>query len=212
MTIMLMEIEDSLILREALLNFSEITHMFLPIKEKRKASTAGSGPHWSLLLVSVIDGLAFHYDSLSPSNYNEATLATNKISQLLGKPLRFYNLDSPQQQNSSDSGIYVCVIMRYLLLKRLLSASVQNKVNMAMDMKIIYVSGARKEISRVINAFRKEAKKKKSCWSPSVSLRLILGGSLTNPYVLYFPGMTAIYESVSRFQQHSARLRVQDLK
>jgi sentrin-specific protease 8 len=96
--------------------------------------------------VSVIDGLAFRYDSPSPSNYNEAILATDKISKLLGKPLRFKNLHSPQQQKSSDSGIYMCIAMKHLVLKRLLSAPARNKVSMGMGMKIIDVSGARKQI------------------------------------------------------------------
>ena len=86
--------------------------------------------------------MAFHYDSLTPSNYNEARLATDKISTLLNRPLRFMNLeDSPQQENSSDCGVYVCIQMRHLLLKRLLSANAREKVSMSMGGKLVDASG-----------------------------------------------------------------------
>ncbi|KAF4631720.1 hypothetical protein G7Y89_g6407 [Cudoniella acicularis] len=108
MAFMLMQTANPLTLKDALPNFSKTTHIFLPINDARNVSVAEGGSHWSLLLVSVIDGVAFHYDSLSPSNYNEAMLATTRLSQLLGRSLRFMNLDdSPQQENGSDCGVYV---------------------------------------------------------------------------------------------------------
>jgi len=124
---------------------------------------AEGGSHWSLLLVSVIDGVAFHYDSMTPSNYNEARLATDKISQLLGRQLRFMNLeDSPQQENSSDCGVYVCIQMRHLLLKRLLSANAREKVSMSMGGKLVDAPGGRKEMLRTIEGFRKEGERRRS--------------------------------------------------
>ncbi|KAK6613793.1 ulp1 protease family protein [Botrytis cinerea] len=120
-------------------------HIFLPINDNRNVSQAEGGSHWSLLLVSVIDGVAFHYDSLSPSNYEEANTTTYKLGQLLGRQLRFLNLqDTPQQQNGSDCGIYVCIIMRHLLLKRLLCANAREKVSMSMGGKLVDASGREK--------------------------------------------------------------------
>ncbi|KAK2628201.1 hypothetical protein QTJ16_002847 [Diplocarpon rosae] len=163
MAFMLMQTPDPLTLKEALPNFSRTTHIFLPINDARNVSVAEGGSHWSLLLVSVIDGVAFHYDSLSPSNYNEAMLATNKISQLLGRPLRFMNLeDSPQQENSSDCGVYVCIQMRHLLLKRLLSANAREKVSMSMGGKLVDANGGRKEMLKTIEGFRKEGERRRS--------------------------------------------------
>jgi sentrin-specific protease 8 len=136
---MLMQTPDPLTLKDALSNFSKTTHIFLSINDDRNPSLA-EGSHWSLLLGSIIDGVAFHYDSLTPLNYNEALLATDKISHLLGRPLDFGNLgDSPQQENSSDGGIYVCMLMRHLLLKRLLSANAKEKVSMSMEGKFVDV-------------------------------------------------------------------------
>lgn len=124
---------------------------------------AEGGSHWSLLLVSVLDGVAFHYDSLSPSNYDEAMLATRQLSQLLGRRLRCINLDdSPQQENGSDCGVYVCIQMRHLLLKRLLSANAREKVSMSMGGKLVDASGGRKEMLKTIEGFRREGERRRS--------------------------------------------------
>ena len=163
MAFMLMQTPDPLTLKDALPNFTRTTHIFLPINDARNVSVAEGGSHWSLLLVSVIDGVAFHYDSLTPSNYNEARLATDKISTLLNRPLRFMNLDdSPQQENSSDCGVYVCIQMRHLLLKRLLSANAREKVSMSMGGKLVDASGGRKEMLKTIEGFRKEGERRRS--------------------------------------------------
>ena len=163
MAFMLMQTPDPLTLRQALPDFTLTTHIFLPINDARSVTVAEVGSHWSLLLVSVIDGVAFHYDSLSPSNLSDAALATHKISQLLGRPLRFMNLDdSPQQENSSDCGVYVCIQMRHLLLKRLLSANAREKVSMSMGGKLVDAVGGRKEMLRTIEGFRKEGERRRS--------------------------------------------------
>ncbi|KAG9243131.1 hypothetical protein BJ878DRAFT_512222 [Calycina marina] len=162
MAFMLMQTRDPTSLREALPNFNETTHIFLPINDARNVSVAEGGSHWSLLLVSAIDGVAFHYDSLNPSNYREAQNATHKLSQLLGKQLRFVNLDSPQQDNSSDCGVYVCIQMRHLLLKRLLSANSRDKVSLSMGGKIVDATGGRKEMLKNIEGLRKEGERRRS--------------------------------------------------
>jgi len=163
MAFMLMQTPDPLTLKEALPDFSRTTHIFLPINDAHNVSVAEGGSHWSLLLVSIIDGVAFHYDSLSPSNWKEANLATRKLSQLLGRSLRLMNLeDSPQQENSSDCGVYVCIQMRHLLLKRLLSANSKEKISMSMAGKMIDANGGRKEMLKIIETFRKEGERRRS--------------------------------------------------
>jgi len=163
MAFMLMQTPDPLTLKDALPNFSKTTHIFLPINDARSVTVAEGGSHWSLLLVSVIDGVAFHYDSLCPSNYNEARRATDQLATLLGRQLRFMDLpDSPQQENSSDCGVYVCIQMRHLLLKRLLSANAKEKVSMSMGGKMVDASGGRKEMLKTIEGFRKEGERRRS--------------------------------------------------
>lgn len=163
MSFMLMQTPDPMTLKEALPNFSKTSHIFLPINDCRNVEVAEGGSHWSLLLVSLVDRVAFHYDSLNPANRSEAQLASNKISQLLGKPIRFINLeDSPQQSNSSDCGVVVCIEMKHLLLKRLLQAHSKEKVSMSMGGRNIDASGGRKEMLRVIEGFRKEGERRRS--------------------------------------------------
>ncbi|KAL8740693.1 MAG: hypothetical protein Q9190_006633 [Brigantiaea leucoxantha] len=150
MSFMLIQTPDPLTLKDALPNFSRTTHIFLPINDNRNPSVAEGGSHWSLLLVSVVDGVAFHYDSLNRSNSHEALISSKKISQLLGgKELKFVDLgDSPQQENSSDCGVFVCVQMKHLLLKRLLIANSKEKVSMSLGGKSIDATAGRKEILR----------------------------------------------------------------
>lgn len=163
MAFMLMKTPNPLTLKDALPDFSRTTHIFLPINDAHNVSVAEGGSHWSLLLVSIIDGVAFHYDSLSASNWDSANNATGKLSMLLGRPLRFMNLeDSPQQENGSDCGVYVCIQMRHLLLKRLLSANSKEKISMSMGGKQVDANGGRKEMLRTIETFRKEGERRRS--------------------------------------------------
>ncbi|KAI6800606.1 cysteine proteinase [Hortaea werneckii] len=163
MAFLLLKTKDPLSLKSALPSFEKTTHIFLPVNDCRDVETAEGGSHWSLLLVSVIDGVAFHYDSLSPANMQEAKLIAHRISQLLGKPLKFINLDdSPQQENSMDCGVYVCLLMQHLLISRLLRAHSQDKITMSMRGKEVDASGGRKEMLRIIEARRKEGERRRS--------------------------------------------------
>lgn len=82
---------------------------------------------------------------------------------LLNKPLRFLDLrDSPQQENSSDCGVYVCMLIRHLLLNRLLSVNAKEKVSMSMGGKAVDAHGARKEMLKVIEDRRREGERRRS--------------------------------------------------
>ncbi|KAK4546026.1 hypothetical protein LTR36_002163 [Oleoguttula mirabilis] len=163
MAFLLMKAQDPLSLRSALPDFNNTSHIFLPVNDCRSVDVAEGGSHWSLLLVSVIDGVAFHYDSLSPSNISEAKLVAHRISQLLGKPLKFINLeDSPQQENSMDCGVYVCLLMQHLLISKLLQAHAGDKISMSMRGKEVDATGGRKEMLRIIEARRKEGERRRS--------------------------------------------------
>ncbi|KAJ9303768.1 hypothetical protein DTO217A2_6780 [Paecilomyces variotii] len=163
MSFMLLQTPDPRTLRDALPNFSRTTHVFLPINDCHNANEAEGGTHWSLLLISIVDGIAFHYDSLPPGNRWEAYQVTMKFSALLNRPIRFINLDdSPIQENSSDCGVFVCLSMRHLLLKRLLMANSNEKVSMSLGGKKIDASSGRKEIAKIIEGFRKEGERRRS--------------------------------------------------
>lgn len=122
-------------------------------------NTAEGGTHWSLLLVSTIDGVGFHYDSLRPSNHRFADKATSQLSQLLGKPLDLLEMDgSPQQDNGSDCGIYVTLTMKYLLLNRLLTKDTSGQISMAMDDITLSADKGRKDMMQLVDEFRKEGR------------------------------------------------------
>ncbi|ODH12802.1 hypothetical protein ACO22_07901 [Paracoccidioides brasiliensis] len=166
MSFMLLQTPDPSTLREALPDFTNTTHIFLPINDCRNVNEAEGGTHWSLLLVSVIDAFAFHYDSLPPGNRDEAYQVTGKLSSLLDKPLRFINLsDSPVQENSSDCGVFVCLQMRHLLLKRLLVATSSEKISMSLGGMKLNASNGRREIVRIIERFRKKGERRRSSFT-----------------------------------------------
>ncbi|KAF2740519.1 cysteine proteinase [Polyplosphaeria fusca] len=163
MSFMLMSTPDPLTLKEALPNFSSTTHIFLPINDNRDVNLAEGGSHWSLLLVSIIDGVSFHYDSLAPSNDPDARSTSAKLEILLGRKLRFIHMDdSPQQENGSDCGVFVCLLMRYLLMKRLLRADATKKITMSMKDHDVNAQEGRKMMMRTIDARRKEAERRRS--------------------------------------------------
>ncbi|EHK18091.1 uncharacterized protein TRIVIDRAFT_194528 [Trichoderma virens Gv29-8] len=171
MTFLLMKEPDMRHVQAALPDFSKVTHVFLPINDNRNVAMAEGGSHWSLLLVSVLDGIAFHYDSLGGANYAEAALATRKLGSIVGRQIRFINLeDSPQQENGSDCGVFVCLLMRHLLVKRLLVANAREKVSMSMAGKMVDSNGGRKEMLKIIENLRKEGERRRSA-SPFTSTK-----------------------------------------
>lgn len=135
----------------------------MPINDSNNVEVAESGSHWSLLLVSVIDGVSFHYDSLSNNNYRSAAIASDKLSRLLGQRIRFMAMtDTPQQENGSDCGMFVCLIMRHVLLKRLLQVRTDEKVGMSMGGRKIDAREGRKEMLRIIEERRREGERRRS--------------------------------------------------
>lgn len=167
MSFMLAQTRNPLELKSALPDFSKTTHIFLPVNDCKRADIAEGGSHWSLLLVSIIDGVAFHYDSMSPSNYHEAKVVAQRVSHLLGKPMKFINLeDSPQQENGMDCGVFVCLLMQHLLLSRLLRAHSRDKISMSMRDKEVDARGGRKEMIRVIEERRREGERRRSYVPP----------------------------------------------
>ena len=165
MAFLLMQTQDSQIevAASALPSFDGVTHIFLPINDCSNASVAEGGSHWSLLLVSAVDGVAFHYDSMNSANGLEAEHATRKMARILKKELRFLDLeDSPQQANSSDCGVFVCLTMKHLLLNRLLTTSKHQQAPMSMGGRTVNAASGRKEILRVIENFRREGERRRS--------------------------------------------------
>lgn len=155
--------EKTEIARRQLPDFRNITHIFIPITDVKDLTKPEGGTHWSLLLVSTIDGVAFHYDSLGSVNVSEAREATARLAMVLGIDFRFRNIeDTPQQENGNDCGVFVCVLMRFLLVKRLLNAHAREKVSMSLGGKMIDANGGRKEMLKIIENLRREGERRRS--------------------------------------------------
>jgi sentrin-specific protease 8 len=163
MSYMLMNTPDPLTLKDVLPDFTHTTHVFLPINDNVDVSQAEGGSHWSLLLVSIIDGVSFHYDSMSNANDREARSTTLKFEELIGKKLRYIAMtDSPQQENGSDCGVFVCVLMKHLLLKRLLRADASRKISMSMRDTHVQAKDGRKTMLKIIDERKKEGERRRS--------------------------------------------------
>lgn len=141
---------DTAVSRELLSQMPDLvenktTHIFIPVNGDRRSDhdtdnvkfngdQSSAGIHWSLLVISLIDNVAFHYDSLNSLNSNDARDLLQGIEAALPVPrtLRFVEMqDSPQQSDGWNCGIFALVIMKHLLLKRLLRADANQKITMS---------------------------------------------------------------------------------
>lgn len=166
MSFLLLQTEDPNTLKDALPDLSRTSHIFVPVNDCRTVTVAEGGTHWSLLLVSIVDGIAFHYDSLGTGNITEGMTLTRKFMALVNRELRFMHLeDTPQQDNGSDCGVFVCMAMRHLLVKRLLMVNATQQVTMSLKSTDLDASAGRKEMCRIIERFRRKTRGK----SPYVS-------------------------------------------
>lgn len=159
---MLMQTPDDQVLglKSALPDFTSYTHIFLPINDSTSPNAAESGSHWTLLLVSLPDAMAFHYDSLFPSNSKPAHAAAQKLSIIanMPAPLRFVDLEeAPQQHNGSDCGMFVCLNMKELLMKRLLVTEMRGRVDMSLKGEKVEAREGRKEMVRILEGLRRKA-------------------------------------------------------
>jgi len=158
MSFMLFSTKDPFEIKTALPDFSKVTHIFLPINDNPDVTAAGGGVHWSLLLVSLIDGVALHYDSMHPHNLNEASGTLDKLKDLTGKDIKFVPVDDcPQQSNGNDCGVYVCVLMKHLLCSRLLQTRNNAKVKMSMEERDVDAARGREMMVEIVEELRKQA-------------------------------------------------------
>lgn len=74
--------------RSFLPDFTNCTHAFLPVNNCDSHDREG-GSHWSLVLISVLDEKAIHYDSCNGMNARHAERLTRPAEALLGIKLDF---------------------------------------------------------------------------------------------------------------------------
>ena len=144
-------------------SFEQVSHIFLPINNNPDPNDAGGGTHWSLLLVSVNDRAAFHYDSAHSMNERFGFRVAERLGRVLGVDLNFQDLpDSPQQANTSDCGVFVCSEIRYLLTSRLLRYTKGDRISMSLGGRDIDAARGRREMLHVIESFRLEGERQRS--------------------------------------------------
>lgn len=150
-------------IRDALPDITGSTHIFLPVNDETNTRRENGGTHWSLLVVSVIDGLAFHYDSLSPANHRVACACADKLAWYLNRAVQFQEMaDFPRQNNGSDCGVYVCMAMKTLLLKRLLTSDSNRQVGMSLAGANLNADAFRKYLIDLVDDFRRQGLRSRS--------------------------------------------------
>ncbi|XP_051153899.1 sentrin-specific protease 8-like [Leptopilina boulardi] len=94
------------------LNALQKNFIFFPLNNCERRNSSG-GSHWSLLVYSKIECSYFHFDSLSKSNEIIARNFIRNLDKYLiigDKNGTFIEVNSPQQENCYDCGIYVMCI------------------------------------------------------------------------------------------------------
>lgn len=96
--------------------------IYLPINDKEDPEAHDGGGHWSLLVFrrgsSEGSPSRFeHYDSCEPANAQRARAAAEALAPLLGdgaQLAKLVSVDTPQQANGFDCGVYVLAIAELL--------------------------------------------------------------------------------------------------
>lgn len=87
--------------------------VFFPLNDSKSIDSAG-GSHWSLLVANIKDFTFVHYDSISGgSNENVAKCFFQKYKSYFKVSQLIAAKDFPQQNNSSDCGVYVCCLFLF---------------------------------------------------------------------------------------------------
>lgn len=119
-------------LRTVLPSFKSTEFIFLPINDNPDVTAIEGGCHWSLLIVSLIDKKALHYDTLNGANNYAARKTSTNLEMLLDTKLDYYPVHTPQQSNMADCGILVCEITS-ILVKRLINASKDGRIELGLS-------------------------------------------------------------------------------
>jgi sentrin-specific protease 8 len=144
---LLQDSEDAVDIMQGAIS-AQTMHLFIPLRTRMN-------PHWSLLLVSIQDGVACHYDPQVPMNRSASERVTAKISTILNKQFTYFSVPNvPQQINTKDSGVMVNFYMQHLI-KKLQATHVSEKTDASILARAVDVKAERKDMLKVIEAKRK---------------------------------------------------------
>jgi sentrin-specific protease 8 len=90
--------------------------LFLPVNDNDDVEAVGAGSHWSLVVISMLEKIAFVYDSMERANEQEAKDVITKVEKYLSDGTKFQIriMKTPQQLNGSDCGVIVSQITAFL--------------------------------------------------------------------------------------------------
>ncbi|GAB1318192.1 hypothetical protein MFIFM68171_08402 [Madurella fahalii] len=135
------------------------THLLLPVPNQGH-TPPDTGPYWSLLVVSALDGLAFHYTvrpepsggGAGVTGDDAARKTSAKLSTMLRAKLRYRTVPVPTYTApaGSDCGLAVCALLRYLLLRRLLAVRVNETISMGLGEVGLNLAGVKEGLVGVV--------------------------------------------------------------
>ncbi|KAG8278743.1 hypothetical protein J6590_014298 [Homalodisca vitripennis] len=96
------------------LNLQEVNYVFIPVNDAAPSKTV-AGSHWSLLFYQRSVNTFYHFDSMGQYNIKAAKEIISKFTTLkIFENAKFENIQCPQQHNTFDCGIYLCLFVDWL--------------------------------------------------------------------------------------------------
>lgn len=117
----------------------EAEYVLLPNTDSKSFSDTGG--HWSLILWKTnkdknSKNMFYHFDSHNSYNENSSYRTVVKLCELFNViDFEFLGVDSPQQKNSYDCGIFVIMFIEYLLKNNANFSNIVNEINQDMATK-----------------------------------------------------------------------------
>ncbi|CDH48725.1 cysteine proteinase [Lichtheimia corymbifera JMRC:FSU:9682] len=154
---LIVHIQDPTYLSSALpRDLDKADAIFIPINDSRPLA-AYSGSHWSLMVFLRRFNAFFYYDSMGQSNGREAQLTRAQLTPLLGlqHSPAFIPVETPQQNNSADCGVYVIAITDNLVQRLLQTGgNVPPERLTRITKKDIRVKHIRKDLRQLIRSMQ----------------------------------------------------------
>nr|XP_002125210.1 sentrin-specific protease 8-like [Ciona intestinalis]XP_009861640.1 sentrin-specific protease 8-like [Ciona intestinalis]XP_018671518.1 sentrin-specific protease 8-like [Ciona intestinalis] len=125
------------------LNLEPKRFIFLPINDNDDAQAGGS--HWSLLIFDAEQECFEHFDSSGDYNHTVAVEVAGKFSKVL-KSNKLARMETPQQCNGSDCGVYVVKLTEVICKSKLDASSPWQPSLITND----FIANERENIRRII--------------------------------------------------------------